>query len=37
METNMSKIGEHLVTFAYLSVLTSNVCGWRLEVAVVVE
>ena len=31
METNMSKgVGEQWVTFAYPSILTVNICGWRL-------
>jgi hypothetical protein len=30
METNMSStIGEPFITFAYLSFLTSSVCGWE--------
>jgi hypothetical protein len=32
METNVSKgVGEHFITFTYLSVLTDSICGWSFK------
>ena len=32
METNMSNgVGEHVFAFAYLSLLTGSICGWKLK------
>jgi hypothetical protein len=34
MEINMSeRVGELLFTFAYMSVLTGSIHGWKVEVA----